>query len=135
VAEKPFIDTNVIVYAFSRDEDRAETARSILERGGIVSAQVLNEFVDVARRKLRFEWVSVRAALDELENLLDPPLALSADLLGDAVVVSEGHGLRIYDSLILSAAKRAGCRLIYSEDLQDGRTIDGVLVRNPFAEA
>ena len=132
---KPFLDTNVIVYAFSRDEDRAEAARSIVGRGGVVSVQVLNEFVDVARRKLRFEWASVRAALEELAGLLDPPLGLSPDLHRDAVDLAERHGFRIHDSLILSAAKRAGCRLVYSEDMQDGRTVDGVLIRNPFAEA
>jgi predicted nucleic acid-binding protein len=135
MAGKPFLDTNVIVYAFSRDEDRAEAARSIVARGGIVSVQVLNEFADVARRKLRFEWASVRAALDELDSLLDPPLGLSPELHRDAVDLAERHGFRIYDSLILSAAKRAGCRLVYSEDMQDGRTVDGVLIRNPFAEA
>jgi hypothetical protein len=35
----------------------------------------------------------------------------------------------------LAAAKRAGCRLLYTEDLHDGQTIEGILVRNPFAQA
>ena len=135
MGDKPFIDTNVIIYAFSKDEDRAETARSILQRGGVISVQVLHEFVDAARRKLRFEWDSIRTALDELDGLLDPPLALTADLHRDAILIAERQRFRIYDSLIVSAAKRAGCRLVYSEDMQDGQIVDGVLIRNPFAAA
>ena len=50
---KPFLDTNVLVYAFSDDDSRKNDAASLIASGGVVSVQILNEFVDVARRKLR----------------------------------------------------------------------------------
>ena len=135
MSERSFFDTNVLVYAFGDADPRKDRAIGLLSGGGIVSVQVLNEFVDVARRRLRRDWRSIGKALDIIGALVEPPVALTVDLHRDAVDLSERRGFRIYDSLILVAAKRAGCRLIYSEDMQDGQTVDGVLIRNPFAEA
>lgn len=60
------------------------------------------------------------------------PLALETHDLG--LQIAERYGFSIYDALIVAAALRAGCRTLYSEDLQDGQTIDGrLVVRNPFA--
>ena len=67
--------------------------------------------------------------------LLDPPLPITIDMHRDAIGMAQRYGFRIYDSLVLAAAKRAGCRLLYTEDLHDGQTIEGILVRNPFAQA
>lgn len=132
---KPFIDTNVLVYAVGDRDDRKEQAAAIIAAGGIVSVQVLNEFVNVARGKLRKDWGVIVQALDHFGKLLQPPAPLTFELHREAVGISRRYGFGIYDSLILSAAKHAGCRLLYSEDLQDGQTIEGVLIRNPFAEA
>ena len=74
-------------------------------------------------------------ALDDLAAPLDPPVPLTMDVHRAAVDVSRRYGFRIYDSLVLSAARLAGCRTLYSEDLQDGQTIDCVLVRDPFRGA
>lgn len=133
VAAKPFIDTNVLLYTVGDRDDRKEEATAIIAAGGIVSVQVLNEFVNVARGKLRQEWGVILQALDYFGKLLQPPAPLTFELHRDAIAISRRYGFGIYDSLILSAAKDAGCRLLYTEDLQDGQTIEGVLVRNPFA--
>jgi predicted nucleic acid-binding protein len=125
----------VLVYAYSLDDARNAKAAALLASGGVVSVQVMNEFVNVARRKLRFEWHSVMRALDDLAALLDPPVPLPMDVHRAAVDVSRRYGFRIYDSLVLSAARLAGCRTLSSEDLQDGQTIDCVLVRDPFRSA
>ena len=60
---KPFLDTNVLVYAFSDDDSRKDHAASLIASGGVVSVQILNEFVDVARRKLRKDWAAILQAL------------------------------------------------------------------------
>lgn len=133
MTDKPFIDTNVLVYAYTFDERRNERATSLLASGGVVSVQVLNEFVNVSRRKLKFSWDTVSRALAHFRLLLEAPVPLTIDIHADAVELSRLRGFGIYDSLILATARRAGCRLLYSEDLQDGQTIDGVLVNNPFA--
>lgn len=132
---EPFIDTNVLVYALSLDPARGEAAKAILARGGVISVQVANEFVDVSRRKLRWAWEDVLAALDSIRAVLGKPVPLTDETHQFAVEIARRYRLSIYDGLILSAAKYARCGVLYTEDLQNGQTIEGVLVRNPFAEA
>jgi hypothetical protein len=60
--DKPFFDTNVILYAFRQDDKRGQLAETLLAAGGALSVQVLNEFVAVARRKLDKSWEEVRRA-------------------------------------------------------------------------
>lgn len=129
---RPFIDTNVIVYAFSVGDVRKPVAERLVGAGGVVSVQVLNEFVNVSLRKRRRSWSAIRSELQLLYEVFETvPLLLETHRV--AVRFAADHGLSIYDSLIVAAAKLAGCPILYSEDLQDGRTLDGVLIRNPFA--
>jgi predicted nucleic acid-binding protein len=132
---KPFFDTNVLVYAFLSTDPRHGTARALAAGGGVFSVQVANEFVDVARRKMRWEWQDVVAMLAAFRAWFGTPVPLTHETHVLALEVARRHGLRIYDALVLSAAMQAGCRILYTEDLQDGQTIEGVLVRNPFVGA
>jgi predicted nucleic acid-binding protein len=132
---KPFFDTNVLVYAFLSTDPRHGTARTLAAGGGVFSVQVANEFVDVARRKMRWEWDDVVAMLAAFRAWFGTPVPLTHETHVLALEVGRRRGLRIYDALVLSAAKQAGCRILYTEDLQDGQTIEGVLVRNPFVGA
>jgi len=132
---KPFFDTNVLVYAFLSTDPRHGTARALAAGGGVFSVQVANEFVDVARRKMRWEWEDVVAMLAALRAWFGTPAPLTHETHVLAIEVARRYGLRIYDGPILGAAKQAGCRILYTEDLQDGQTIEGVLVRNPFVGA
>ncbi|HJW78649.1 MAG: PIN domain-containing protein [Microvirga sp.] len=132
---KPFFDTNVLVYAFLSTDPRHGTARTLAAGGGVFSVQVANEFVDVARRKMRWEWDDVVAMLAAFRAWFGTPVPLTHETHVLALEVARRRGLRIYDALVLSAAKQAGCRILYTEDLQDGQTIEGVLVRNPFVGA
>ena len=132
---KPFFDTNVLVYAFLSTDPRHGTARTLAAGGGVFSVQVANEFVDVARRKMRWEWDDVVAMLAAFRAWFGTPVPLTHETHVLALAVARRRGLRIYDALVLSAAKQAGCRILYTEDLQDGQTIEGVLVRNPFVGA
>jgi predicted nucleic acid-binding protein len=61
-------------------------------------------------------------------------LPVTAELHEAAIELARKHDFRIYDSLILSAARLAGCRVLYTEDLGHGQEIEGVLVQNPFLE-
>jgi predicted nucleic acid-binding protein len=132
---KPFIDTNVVLYAFVGSDDRKQRALDLLAAGGVVSVQVLNEFVDVARRKLKQQWQPVLDALERLAAVLDEPVPVTVATHRDAIDIARRYRLRIYDSLLLAAARQAGCRVFYSEDLQHGQTVDGVEIRNPFLAA
>ena len=99
----------------------------------MISIQVLNEFVNVSRRKLRREWPEIEEALSVLRTILDPPIPLTIEIHEAAVGLARNSGFSFYDSLIIAAAIRAGCRILYSEDMQDGQTVDGMTLRNPFA--
>jgi len=130
---KPFLDTNILIYAFASNDPRSEEAEALLAAGGMISIQVLNEFVNVSRRKLRREWPEIEEALSVLRTILDPPIPLTIEIHEAAVGLARNSGFSFYDSLIIAAAIRAGCRILYSEDMQDGQTVDGMTLRNPFA--
>jgi predicted nucleic acid-binding protein len=130
---KAFLDTNVLIYAVADDDPRSAQAEELLAPGGMVSVQVLNEFVSVARRKLRMSWKEVKDALDAIRVLCPSVIPITTDTHEAALRIAEKYGYEIYDALILAAALDAGCETICSEDLQYGQIIDGGLtVRNPF---
>ena len=126
-----FFDTNILIYTITADA-RGGVARSRLGDGGVVSTQVLNEFVRVARKKLRLDWLVVESALIEVRAALDDvrPVALSTHEF--ALSLARRDGFDIYDALILAAAIEAGCETLYSEDFQHGRRFGALTVVNPF---
>jgi predicted nucleic acid-binding protein len=129
-----FLDTNVLVYAVTTDR-RAAVARALLERGCVTSVQALNEFANVARRKLGMSWREVRQALAAVRTLCRTILPVDIDTHGDALRIAERHGYAIFDALMIAAALRAGCTVLYSEDMQDGMTIDARLrIVDPFGD-
>lgn len=130
---KPFLDTNILIYAFASNDPRSDAAETLLAAGGIISIQVLNEYVNVSRRKLAREWAEIEDVLGVLRRLLDPPIPLTIELHEAALRLARDRGFAFYDSLIVAAAQHAGCQVLYSEDMQDGQTIQGLTIRNPFA--
>lgn len=128
---KPFFDTNVLVYALSADP-RGVRAQELLAVGGAVGVQVLNELVNVLRRKLHRDWPEIEAAVDELGTLLGDPVPLTLDIHRSARWLARDHGFTLYDALILAAAIAAGCDTLLTEDMQDGRQIMGLTIVNPF---
>jgi predicted nucleic acid-binding protein len=130
---KDFFDTNVLIYAVAKNDPRASKAETLLASGGIISIQSLNEFVSVARRKLGMSWKEVKEFLDLICVLCPDSVPISLDTHKAALAIAEKYGYGIYDALIVSAALEAGCKTLYSEDLQDGQIINQQLtIRNPF---
>jgi predicted nucleic acid-binding protein len=130
---KVFFDTNVLIYAVAKDDPRSPRAEELLDAGGVISVQILNEFVSVARRKILMPWSDVTEALDAFEVLCPSPLPITIETHEVALKVARKHGCNIYDALVIAAALKAGCETLYSEDFQDGQTIDGRLtIRDPF---
>lgn len=131
---KPFLDTNIIVYAFSSNDPRNAKAEALLQAGGVVSVQVLNEFVNVLRRKQQRGWDEIQEGLDALKTLLGQPRPLTVDVHEAAIPIARDYAFSFYDSLIIAAALKAGCSILYSEDLQQGQKIEQLTIRNPFVE-
>lgn len=127
-----FFDTNILVYAFAANEPRSDRAESLLADGGVIGVQVLNEFTNIARRKLAWDWKQIEAALDVIEGLLGAARSLTVGIHAHAVELARDHTLAFYDALIVAAASDAHCRVLCSEDMQHGRKFGSVTVQNPF---
>lgn len=129
---KAFLDTNVIVYAFG-DDERAKTAEMLLAQGGDLSVQVLNEFTNVARRKLGFDWKQTRDALAAIQTLARAIHPINLATHNSAITLAQRYGFSFYDSLIVASAMQARSKILYSEDMQDGLEVEGGLrIINPF---
>ena len=127
-----FFDTNVLLYLLSKDAAKADRAEALLASGGIVSVQVLNEFASVAFRKLAMTFSEIREILLAIRAAcIVKPLDIETHELG--LDMAERHSFSIYDGLIIAAALRAGCAVLYTEDLQHGQMIEKLQIRNPFA--
>jgi predicted nucleic acid-binding protein len=127
-----FFDTNVLIYAFAKNDPRAEIAEALLARGGVVGVQTLNEFVAVAVRKLAMPWQEVLEALRAIRVLCPAPVPLTVRTHDAGLRIAERYGYPIYDSLVIAAALEACCGTLFSEDMKHGQIIDGLTIRNPF---
>jgi predicted nucleic acid-binding protein len=131
---REFLDTNVLVYAFTTDL-RAAAAQALLGRGCLTSVQGLNEFTNVARCKLGMTWAEVREALAAIRTLCRTILPVDIETHADALGIAERHGYAMFDALMIAAALRAGCAVLYSEAIQDGMAIGPRLrIVDPFRE-
>lgn len=133
--DKPFfLDTNILIYAYSsQDLEKREIALRLLTSGEVItSTQIPNEFCNVMRLKFPEHFAHVELALQEINNFL-PILPLTFEITVRAVAVSKRYKLSFYDSLVIAAASELNCQAVLSEDLQDGFTLEnGLMVLNPF---
>jgi predicted nucleic acid-binding protein len=127
-----FLDTNILIYAFTTGDPRCAPAEAILAEGGVIGAQVLNEFTNVARSKLRWEWPRLDAALEVIVELIDPVRPLTTDIHAHALKLARTSTMSFYDALIIAAAADAECSVLLTEDMQHGRKLGGVTIENPF---
>ena len=127
-----FFDSNVLIYLFSGDGTKANGAEQLLSQGGVISVQVLNEFASVATRKAGMSSAEVSEALEPIRAICTVyPLTEEIHDLG--MQLTERYRLSIYDAMIIGSALAAGCKTLFSEDMQDGQIIERKLcIRNPF---
>lgn len=136
MSQRQFFDTNVLLYADDAADPTKKAAaeerikRAIVDGTGVVSTQVMQEFFVGATKKLGLEVGAARDRLDAF-RVMDV-ITVSAELVLGAVDLHKLHGLSFWDSLIVKTAASAGCELLLTEDLQDGRVIEGVKIVNPF---
>ena len=131
----PFLDTNVLVYGYVENDPRTDRATALIAQGGMVSVQVLGEFVSVARRKLRLGEVRMDAAVANLLSLFPSPLVVDLATFHDGRRIAARYGYQQFDAQIVASALAAGADELLSEDMQHGQVIDGRLtIRNPFLD-
>lgn len=128
---KPFIDSNVILYLLSADASKADRAQGLLQAGGVISVQVLNEVASVCTRKLKMPWAEVDAVLLAVKAACDVvPLTLTSH--ENAVELAKRFQLSVYDANIVASALMAGSEVLLSEDMQSAMTIATLQIQNPF---
>lgn len=136
---KVALDTNILAYAEGTNgAEMRDKALDLLQKlpGGsvVLPTQVLGELFNVLVLKAKRPADSARAAILGWRDAYSLS-ETSASVMVNAVDLATDHKLRIWDAVILSATAEAGCRLLLSEDLQDGFTWRGVTATNPFGMA
>ncbi|WP_445219272.1 PIN domain-containing protein [Bradyrhizobium sp. Pa8] len=126
-----FLDTNILVYA-QQTGTKAKISQDLIEQGGAISVQVLNELANVLHGKQGRSWHDIELLFDDIDNTLDPALPLTATTSRAALALAQDDGFAFYDALIVAAAIEAGCDILYSEDMQHGRSVGGLTIVNPF---
>lgn len=126
-----FLDTNILVYA-QQTGPKATISQDLIAQGGTISVQVLNELTNVLRKKDNRSWRDIELVLDDVDAALDPALPLTIATTRAALALARDHGFSYYDALIIAAAIETGCDVLYSEDLQHGRSIGRLAIVNPF---
>jgi predicted nucleic acid-binding protein len=132
-----FVDTNVLLYAVSRDPQerhKAERARGILaEQDLVLSVQVLQEFYVQATRQSRTDRLTDEQAKRLVESFLRFPVAdITPEVMLAAIATRHRFQLSYWDAAILEAARSLGCDTVLSEDLSSTQDYGGLRVENPF---
>lgn len=132
-----FADTNVLLYAISRDpveQEKATRANEVLSsRDLALSVQVLQEFYVQATRETRADRLAheqAAALVDSFRRFTVQETTLALTLA--AMSTSDRFGISYWDAAILEAARELGCEVVLSEDLNEGQDYAGVRVENPF---
>ena len=130
-ASEAFLDTNVLLYLLSAETDKADRAEKLIAKGGVVSVQVLNEFVAVAMRKAGLTVAESREVLRAVRAScrVAPLEAATHDRALDIAAETRVH---VYDATIIAAAQESGCKVLHSEDMQHGQKFGALRISNPF---
>ena len=137
MAERSFIDTNVLIYAEASDVPaKQRTALDLLKRLyeealGVLSTQVLQEYCNVALKKLRLPVQHVRAQLDLYEQF--EVIQVTPAIIHAGLDLHQTRSVAFYDAIIVASAQIAGCNVLWTEDLRAGEIVGGVRIVNPFA--
>jgi predicted nucleic acid-binding protein len=127
-----FIDTSVLLYLLSEEQDKADRAETLLQQPTTISVQVLNEFAAVAIRKLGLSFAEIRDVFGTVRQLCNV-LSLTTEHHDRGLDIAERYRFSLYDSIIVASALLAGCKTLYSEDLQHRQVLERQLeVINPF---
>lgn len=136
MATRSFIDTNVLIYAEASDvPTKQKAALALLKRlyddaSGVLSTQVLQEYCNVALKKLKLSSQYLRAQLDFYEQF--EIVQVTPSIIRAGLDLHQTRSVAFYDAIVLASAQTAGCSQLYSEDMNTGEIVEGVRILNPF---
>ncbi len=129
---RQFFDSNVVLYLLSDNQTKANRCEEIVEQGGVISVQVLNECVNVMLKKLKMARPEVDEFLAVIKSISDI-VPQSIEVHEGALELLDRYQLSWYDALIVSAAIESDCETLWSEDMNNGLVVNKTLtIRNPF---
>ena len=132
--DKIFIDTNILLYAYSTEKNKQELAQNIINTNNniYISKQVINETINILIKKFKLNIKDIINVVKELEKefiILDFDIQTQLN----ALKLKQNYNLQFYDALIVSTALENSCTILYSEDMQDKLVIEKKLkIINPF---
>ena len=126
-----FFDTNVIVY-LTEKEEKAKICERLIEPGGVISVQVLNESVNVLKKKNRMSYNEIAEFLSVVK-LVCQVVPVTVETHEKAMTLAERYQLGWFDSLIVASALESECDECWSEDMHHGLVVEKSLtIKNPF---
>ena len=133
------LDTNILVYAVDSDAGDKHRAATLLVRRAagadcVLSLQSLAEFFHAVTRKRLMSLEDAARTVDEWREVF-PVRAASEQNLAEAMKAHRRHGFPFWDAMLWATAREAGCRILLSEDFQDGRVVGGLRFVDPFRAA
>ena len=139
MSDRYFLDTNIFVYSLDPvDPRKARIAEDLVTRGvgsrlGVISYQVVQEFMNVSLRQFRAVMTVTELELYFFKVLL-PMMTIpsSSGLFLEALRLQTANQIAWYDSLIIAAALQGGCKVLHSEDMQHGRRFGNLVIQTPF---
>lgn len=135
---RSFIDTNILVYAEASDEPaKQRIALDLLKQlfettSGVMSTQVLQEYCNVAIKKLKLPPAHIRAQLDLYEQF--EVVQVTPAIIRAGLDLHQTRSVSFYDAIVLASAQTAGCNVLLSEDMNAGELVGGARVVNPFLD-
>lgn len=132
------LDTNILIYAeFEPESDKGKCAADLIlraARDGVIPMQVLGEYLRFTQRRLPAAFAeAVRQASIYRTLFLTPPTTNATFDKGCQLAL--GHRIQFWDCMVCAASIEAGARVLLTEDMQDGRIIEGLRMMNPFTPA
>ena len=130
--DKIFLDTNIIIYAFSNDTNKKQISKQFLKKSPIISIQVINETLSVGYKKLKLshnEIMEIFIFLNKSCTIVN----IETQTIELAINLKENYKFSYWDSLIIASALENDCKHLYSEDLQHDQIIQNrIKIVNPF---
>ena len=133
--DKAFLDTNILVYLHSEDDnEKRDIAKKVLnDYDCITNIQALNEISNVWFKKQAWDGAKIEKHLDNIEQVCDDVLPVDRVTINKALAIKDRYGFAFFDCLMISSALEGDCQILFSEDMSDGQIINKTLkIVNPF---
>src|SRR5437660_9577891 len=132
------LDSNILIYAeLEPDSEKGTRAADLIlraARDGVIPVQVLGEYLRFVQRRLPAAFAEAVRQASIYRTLFLTPATTSATI-DKASGFAQDYRMQLWDCVVCAASMEAGAKVLMTEDMQDGRILEGLRVMNPFASA